>query len=117
MVDDDIWQKYIKGEIKDICKIEKELDVDLQNNLSNLLLDLHGYNEQESYLLLKQTIYAAKLENIKKLTVITGKGSNFPQRPGRLYEIVPQWLDVMQEQKQIKKFTRISAGEIKVIIF
>ena len=114
--DKKIWDFY-KSNLKSIKKIDKKIEVNL-NNISlmtkvlkpnvnftldskikkqiksnkltfDAIIDLHGKTEIQAYDLIKNFIKDSYLNNFKNIIIITGKGSN---NKGKLKLKTPLWL-------------------------
>lgn len=112
MEDKEIWERYIKGELPEI---DLGIDTDeYENEAEELILDLHNHTEDQAYTAVYNIVRKAKELPCTKIRIITGRGSNYPITPGKLFTIVPKWLEVMQDANEIQSFRNEDPGEVIV---
>ncbi|MBT4989673.1 MAG: Smr/MutS family protein [Rickettsiales bacterium] len=100
---DDIWQQYTKGEIR--IEDPDGKDNSEQEDIIDLVLDLHCYTESEAFEALHSAIKNACSMRIKQMVVITGTNIKNSQKTGILYKEVPRWLEHSKIAKYIKSFS------------
>lgn len=104
MSDKKDWLKYLQGERIPSLEDDEADKRRSDSNIFEVILDLHNHTEDQAYKALIAAVKNSKELNCNRIKVITGKGSFFPIKPGRLFFIVPQWLDAIQESGLIKSF-------------
>jgi DNA-nicking Smr family endonuclease len=116
MVDKEIWEQYIRGELPEIDRGLDKAEEIAGEVADEVVLDLHNHTESQAYEAIRKALRQAKKLSCQRLRIITWKGNDYPEVPGRLFTIVPRWLEVMQEKGKIRNFKQEKLGIIQVAI-
>jgi DNA-nicking Smr family endonuclease len=93
LTDDEIktWQHAVKEGFRDFAPALKEKLQEkpkVQTGTFDARLDLHGLTLERAHKKFLEFVYFAIMDDLKKLLVITGKGSG---NTGRIREELPKW--------------------------
>ena len=110
------WQDFI---INDEKLINKDLNESIVKKNRNITVDLHGYTLSDANLTIKKLIFRAYNNGVKKINVITGKGTRSkifddPYKSKNLSILkysVPEY--ILNNEDVKNKIKKIDTGEIK----